>query len=249
VSAIDSVSSNSAGAASSSTSGADITQLSGTKDEFLKLFMAQLQNQDPLSPKDGSDMVAQLAQFSSVEQAQQTNQQLSALTATEASTANASLSSLVGRQCSATVGDVNVEDSSKIPPINVSSSSAINNASIVIKDANGKEIRRIAIPATGGNVQWDGKDANGAMVPPGAYNVSVDSGTSTSTVNAAWQDRISSVELGTTGSRLQMDGITISPSSITSIGATNTTDVITTAINASAAGNASTTSTGTGANP
>ena len=57
----------------------------------------------------------------------------------------------------------------------MSSSSAISNASIVIKDANGKEIRRIAIPATGGTVQWDGRDANGAMVQPGAYNVSVDS--------------------------------------------------------------------------
>ena len=245
MSAIDSVSSTTSNPAS----GADVTQLSGTKDEFLKLFMAQLQNQDPLSPKDGSDMVAQLAQFSSVEQAQQTNAQLSALTATESSTANASLSSLVGRQCSATVGDVNVEDPAKIPPINVSSSSAINNASIVIKDANGKEIRRIAIPATGGTVQWDGRDANGAVVQPGAYNVSVDSGSSTSTVNAVWQDRISSVELGTTGSRLKMDGITISPSSITSIGAGNTTDAITTAINASAAGGAADTSTGTGANP
>jgi flagellar basal-body rod modification protein FlgD len=243
VSAIDSISSTTSNPAS----GADVTHLSGTKDEFLKLFMAQLQHQDPLSPKDGSDMVAQLAQFSSVEQAQQTNAQLSALTATESSTANASLSSLVGRQCSATVGDVNVEDPSKIPPINVSSPSAISNVSIVIKDANGKEIRRIAIPAAGGNVQWDGRDANGAMVQPGAYNVSVDSGTSTSTVNAVWQDRISSVELGTTGSRLMMDGITISPSSITSIGATTTTDTITSAINAATPGGAPNSSTG--ANP
>jgi len=247
VSAIDSVSSTNSTSSSGATSGTDITQLSGTKDEFLKLFMAQLQNQDPLSPKDGSDMVAQLAQFSSVEQAQQTNQQLAALTATESSTANASLSSLVGRQCSATVGDVNVEDPSKIPPINVSSSSPINGASIVIKDSTGKEIRRI--PTTGGTVQWDGRDASGALVQPGAYNVSVDGGTSTNTVNAVWQDRISSVELGSTGSRLKMDGITISPSSITSIGAGNTTDAITSAINASAAGDAANTSTGTGANP
>lgn len=245
MSAIDSISSTT----SNPSSGKDVTQLAGTKDEFLKLFMAQLQHQDPLQPKDGSDMVAQLAQFSSVEQAQQMNAQLSALTATESSTANASLSSLVGRQCSATVGDVNIEDPSKMPPIHVSSSSAITNASIVIKDANGKEIRRIAIPAAGGTVQWDGRDANGALVQPGAYNVSVDSGSSTSTVDATWQDRISSVELGTTGSRLKMDGITISPSSITSIGASTTTDTITSAINATAAGNAANTSTGTGANP
>lgn len=38
------------------------------KDEFLKLLVAQLQNQDPLSPMDGQEMAVQLAQFSSVEQ-------------------------------------------------------------------------------------------------------------------------------------------------------------------------------------
>ena len=55
---------------SSSTTASPANQLTGNKDEFLKLFMAQLQHQDPLDPKNGADMVAQLAQFSSVEQAQ-----------------------------------------------------------------------------------------------------------------------------------------------------------------------------------
>ena len=38
------------------------------KDEFLKLLVAQMKNQDPLNPMDGQQMAAQLAQFSSVEQ-------------------------------------------------------------------------------------------------------------------------------------------------------------------------------------
>lgn len=38
------------------------------KDAFLKLFMTQLAHQDPLSPMDNKDFIAQMAQFSSVEQ-------------------------------------------------------------------------------------------------------------------------------------------------------------------------------------
>ncbi len=39
----------------------------GLKNEFLTLMVAQIKNQDPLSPLDGAEYVAQLAQFSTVE--------------------------------------------------------------------------------------------------------------------------------------------------------------------------------------
>lgn len=51
------------------------------KTEFLKLLVAQLQNQDPLNPVNSQDFVAQLATFSSLEQLIAINQAVTKLAA------------------------------------------------------------------------------------------------------------------------------------------------------------------------
>ena len=47
---------------------ADATSSTVEKDEFLKLLITQLQNQDPLEPMDNAEFVSQVTQFSSLEQ-------------------------------------------------------------------------------------------------------------------------------------------------------------------------------------
>lgn len=46
------------------------------KDAFLRLLVTQLQNQDPLSPMEDREFIAQMAQFSSLEQMQNLNKTL-----------------------------------------------------------------------------------------------------------------------------------------------------------------------------
>lgn len=49
------------------------------KDQFLKILITQLQNQDPMQPLEDKEFVAQMAQFSSVEQLMNISTQLTAM--------------------------------------------------------------------------------------------------------------------------------------------------------------------------
>ena len=64
----DSSATTDAGIASNSNTAAEL------KDEFLTLMVAQIRNQDPLNPLDGTEYVSQLAQMSTVEGIQNMSQ-------------------------------------------------------------------------------------------------------------------------------------------------------------------------------
>lgn len=52
-----------------STSGSQATANSSLgKDDFLKLLVTQMQNQDPMNPMDDTQSIAEMAQFSALEQ-------------------------------------------------------------------------------------------------------------------------------------------------------------------------------------
>ncbi len=199
--------------------GTSSTQLSGTKDEFLKLFMAQLQHQDPFAPTSGADMVAQLAQLSAVEQAKTTNDQLASLAAAQESSANASLSNLVGRDCNASLSAFGIDkEGAKPPPIDISGGPT-KGASLVVTDADGKEIQRIPIAdgTKATTMTWDGKDKSGQPLPAGTYKISIDGGSSPE-ITASWHGKVDAVELTAAGPRLRMGDLLLAPGDIRTIG-------------------------------
>ncbi|WP_088228588.1 flagellar hook capping FlgD N-terminal domain-containing protein [Desulfosporosinus sp. FKB] len=57
-------------ASTSNTSNTQQTNSNSTlgKDDFLKLLVTQMENQDPMNPMDDTQSIAQMAQFSSLEQ-------------------------------------------------------------------------------------------------------------------------------------------------------------------------------------
>jgi flagellar basal-body rod modification protein FlgD len=87
-------------------------------DAFLKLLIAQMQNQDPTSPMDSTEYVAQFASFSQVEQSLQINAKLdSLLTSAALSQADA----VIGRTITSADGKI----SGKCESITIVSGGAI----------------------------------------------------------------------------------------------------------------------------
>ena len=69
-----------AGSSTTTTDTASATRASTLDyDAFLKLLLAQMQNQDPLQPMDSTQYVSQLATFSNVEQGLKMNEKLDKL--------------------------------------------------------------------------------------------------------------------------------------------------------------------------
>ena len=67
------------------------------KDDFLRLLVGQLQNQDPLNPTDSSEYMGQLTQFAILEQITNLNQTLSAAASNDY---DAHAVSLIGKEIS-----------------------------------------------------------------------------------------------------------------------------------------------------
>jgi len=72
------------------------------QDAFLKLLVAQMQNQDPTAPQDSGQMMSQLASFSQVSQLQQMTASTTALTLGQDF---ASAVSLIGKNVTYTKAD------------------------------------------------------------------------------------------------------------------------------------------------
>src|SRR5688500_15812435 len=118
----------------------------GSSDEFLRLFVAQLENQNPLDPQDGAEFVAQLAQFSAVEQAAETHRRLADILVGQMSVSNASLAGFVGKTGTVAGDQFNLSGKgSDFPAMGVELDQPAAKVEIVIRDANGNPVKRIEL--------------------------------------------------------------------------------------------------------
>lgn len=145
------------------------------KDDFLKLFMAQLQHQDPLSPQDPTEFLGQLAQLTQVEQAYNTSSALEKLLAAQDSSMAMTSVALIGKQVSA-YGTQAAFDGANPAILNYQMPANTTSTMLKITNASGQTVRQVdlgSIAAGSGNYLWDGRDGQGNLLPAGAYNFGI----------------------------------------------------------------------------
>ncbi|RYL95340.1 flagellar hook capping protein [Sporolactobacillus sp. THM7-4] len=69
-----------------------------SKDDFLKLLVAQLKNQDPTSPMDSAQFVAQMADFTTLEQTQNMGTAIDKLVASQEDSTLSSKATMIGKR-------------------------------------------------------------------------------------------------------------------------------------------------------
>jgi flagellar basal-body rod modification protein FlgD len=152
-------------------------------DTFLKLLVAQMNNQDPLNPVDNSQITSQMAQISTVTGISSLNstvtQLVSQLQQSQAlqSTQVAGHTVLVpGSSLSLTSTSSSAAGSTEAAYGGFSLAQAADSVSVTIKDSTGATVRTLNLGALGAGVQdfaWDGTTDAGSTAATGSYSYSV----------------------------------------------------------------------------
>ena len=167
---------SSTAASSASTGGvAAVATKELGKNEFLKLLLAQLANQDPTKPVDNQAFVAQLAQFSSVEALENMGGKLDTISMAQANANQLAVPQMIGKEVLYQSSQLSVAAGQPATfSVGLGGDAAAMTATI--QDATGKVVKTIPVGAraAGANtVTWDGTDARGNPVAAGSYFVTV----------------------------------------------------------------------------
>lgn len=189
---------NNPSATPAAATGANITgnTAAQTKDMFTKLLVAQIKNQDPLSPTDPSQFVNQLTQLSQTESLQN----LSNLTSANASVLQSmqvlALGAQVGSDVMATTDTVTLDGSTVQGQMTLANTST--STTLVLTDAAGNKHNVTLGVQAAGTVPF-AIDPGALGLPAGTYTMSVQ--TSTKEVPPIdLAGRLNSVRLSPTGS-------------------------------------------------
>lgn len=141
------------------------------RQDFMTLFITQLQYQDPMKPMDSYEMASQLAQFSNMEATMKMADNMEALLEYQTSQNNLQLLTLLDKDVRIAGNEIGVNGEEQ----GMGEFTLLNDADtcvVEMYDAAQRLIRTInleSMPAGTYTLEWDGQDSLGKDVADGAY--------------------------------------------------------------------------------
>ncbi|MCS7278543.1 MAG: hypothetical protein NZ530_00595 [Thermodesulfobacteriaceae bacterium] len=170
------------------------------KEDFIKLFITQLQYQDPMKPIENHEMATQLALFNQVDQLFNLNDSLNQIKDVMQTLSLNTVSSLVGKKVRIE-SDLGRVEGGKFLGGEFYLEEPANKVQIVIKDETGKLVKNIEMKGLSKGVhqiEWDATDQNGNRVSDGNYyfSVQIEEGKNKKLLTPIMVGRITSAKLG-----------------------------------------------------
>jgi flagellar basal-body rod modification protein FlgD len=172
------------------------TSADAQQDRFLKLLVAQLNNQDPMNPMDNAQMTSQMAQINTVSGIQQLNETMKSMAGQFTSMQVMQGASMIGHGVMVKSNTLSIDAGKARGAIDLEGNAS--NVSVQILSPGGQVLDTINLGSKAAgrhSFEWDASSYNGAANP--SYKVVATSGKQTVASTALAQDTITSI--GTSG--------------------------------------------------
>lgn len=186
---------------------AQATQATNLQDQFLKLLITQMQNQDPLNPMDNSQVTSQLAQISTVTGIDKLNTTITGMNTSMVASQSLQASALIGKGVVAPGDSLLLSSGQAVGGVQFQA--PVDQAAITIKDAAGQVVKTINLGSQQAGTQtfsWDGSTDAGGTAKDGSYTFTVSAlqnGAKVTTATTLGYGLVQSVTLG--GDQLQLN--------------------------------------------
>lgn len=183
------------------------------KDDFMKLFITQLQYQDPMKPMDSYQMASQLAEFSNMEATTKMSESMDKLLEYQTSQNNLQLMSLLGNQAQVKGNGIGVVGGAVSPTEFVLEDVPSGTINVTVYDETDRPVWQKDIAANGAGdyaIEWDGKDTLGRAVKDGLYHYQVEAFSPTDEalpVGYMSTGRVTDISYVNGGATLTIDGL------------------------------------------
>ncbi|MCC5866907.1 MAG: flagellar hook assembly protein FlgD [Gammaproteobacteria bacterium] len=170
------------------------------QEDFMRLMITQLRNQDPFAPMESGEFLGQLAQFGTVSGIEDMRKSFESLAGTIAGNQTLQAAGLVDRQVLVPAREGWLPPEGSLAGA-VDIPQGVNGVTLGVYDLSGRLVTSLPVDsAAGGQVpfRWDGQLSNGGRADPGFYELRATGTQAGSAValDALVSGRVESVALG-----------------------------------------------------